>query len=324
MGAIIEKPGLLTTVQDLGRFGFQSDGIIVSGPMDSLSFRLANILIGNSERDAVLEITLIGPTIYFLVDTIIAICGGDLSPTINNKLCQLNKPLLIKKGDRLAFGSIQNGARCYIAFKGGIKINKVLASRSTCLPARFGGFKGRLLAKGDQLPIQPYKYDVPANWKLSSLFEKMLFNRTPIRFIQGRHYQLFTKESLDRFHNSSFTITKDANRIGYRLEGPELNLTEPQELFTEGVTFGSVQVPPNGRPIILMADHQTTGGYPKIAQICAVDLPRLAQLKPGDKVNFTEIPFQAAHQLIVEQKKQLDFIKRIVTDKWKQRGNFEC
>ncbi|MHC0035653.1 5-oxoprolinase subunit C family protein [Pseudoneobacillus sp. C159] len=316
MGALIEKPGLLTTVQDLGRFGYQRDGIIVSGPMDSLSMRLANILVGNSEKDAVLEITLIGPTILFLVDTIIAICGGDLSPTINNNFCNLNKPLIVKKGDCLAFGPNKKGSRCYIAFKGGINVNKVLGSRSTCLPARFGGFNGRPLEKGDRLPIKQTIQEITSNWRLSPRFKNILFNRDPIRFIKGRHYHLFTNESLHKFQASAFTVTKDANRIGYRLLGPELNLLKPQELLTEGVTFGSVQVPANGQPIILMADHQTTGGYPKIAQICSVDLPRLAQLKPGDDIYFTEISFQKAQLLVIEREKELSLIKRMVTEKW--------
>lgn len=322
MGIIVEKPGILTTVQDLGRVGYQRDGIIISGSMDSLSMKLANILLGNKLTDAVLEVTLIGPSLRFLEDTIIAICGGDLSPTINKKSISLNKPYIVNKGDILEFGFIQSGCRCYIAIKGGIQVEEVLGSKSTCLPAGFGGFQGRALQKGDIIPITSIKISntTKLNWRLSSQFDQFLHSNNPIRFFKGRHHHLFKEESKVAFQTESFVLTKDCNRMGYRLEGPKLSLINQQEFYTEGVAFGSVQVPSNGQPIILMADHQTTGGYPKIAQIISIDLPRLAQLKQGDSIHFSEITFIEAQQHVIDRENEIRALQKIVCEKWKGSG----
>jgi antagonist of KipI len=320
MGVMIHKPGLLTTVQDLGRLGYQRDGIIVSGPMDRLSMRLANLLVGNKDNDAVLEISFVGPSLEFLVDTIIAICGGNLSPSINNQLIPVNKPIFVKKGDILEFGAIQQGCRSYLAFKHGIQVENVLGSKSTCLPAGFGGLHGRPLKKGDILPVFqiPYKPFSKLNWNLSSYFDQFLFSNEPIRFIKGRQFDLFDDESITLFQKVSYVLTKDVNRMGYRLDGPKLSLIKAQEIVTEGVTFGSVQIPSSGQPIILMADHQTTGGYPKIAQIISSDLPRLAQLKPGDTITFSELSLSKAQQLAFKRENQIRALQKIVYEKWRE------
>jgi antagonist of KipI len=321
MGVNVLKPGLLTTVQDLGRYGYQQQGIIVSGAMDTLSMRLANLLVGNSDNEPVLEITMIGPTLTFSVDTIIAVCGGNLSPTINKQPISLNKPILVKKGDCLEFGKIVTGCRSYISFFGGIQVEPVLASKSTCLSAGFGGFQGRPLRKGDVLPVNSSsKLEDKLRWKLSNHFISNLFPSSAIRFIKGRQYDLFRKECINKFVTDSFTLTKDANRMGYRLEGPMLNLNIQQEILTEGVTFGSVQVPSNGQPIILMADRQTTGGYPKIAQVISIDLPRLAQLKPGDTIQFAEVSLKDSQQLALCRENELRALRKIFSKKWKVSG----
>jgi antagonist of KipI len=322
MGVTVLKAGLLTTVQDLGRYGYQRAGIIVSGAMDSLSLRLANLIVGNEGQAAGLEVTLIGPSLRFNVNCIIAICGGNLSPTINKKGISLNKPITVRKGDQLEFGQPKYGSRCYIAFKGGIQIQQLLGSASTCLPAQFGGFNGRPLQKGDKLPILDLSYNKlnKLNWKLSSYFDSLLFNSEPIRFLKGRQYHLFNEESIRLFHTSSFSLTKDINRMGYRMNGPSLRLSNQQELLTEGVAFGTIQVPTNGQPIILMADRQTTGGYPKIAQVISVDLPRLAQLKTGDSINFAEVSIFEAQKLALNRENELRLLQKIVLAKWKVSG----
>ncbi|WP_442594059.1 biotin-dependent carboxyltransferase family protein [Neobacillus sp. D3-1R] len=320
MGVIVKKPGLLTTVQDLGRTGYQRDGIMVSGVMDTLSMKLANILIGNKETEAVLEITLIGPTLIFSVNTLISICGGNFSPTINGIPVAMYKPLIVQKGDTLEFGTVQQGSRCYIAFKGGIPVQKVLGSKSTCIPAKFGGFNGRPLLKNDLLPIKDFSISPnrKLNWRISSNFSQLLFKEEPIRFIKGRQHALFTEESIKTFKTKSFILTKDSNRMGFRLQGPDLTLRKQQEMITEGVAFGSVQVPANGQPIILMADRQTTGGYPKIAQVIQADLPRLAQLNIGDSISFSEVTLVEAQQLALQQHYEIQVLKKIILAKWKE------
>jgi antagonist of KipI len=320
MGVTVLKSGLLTTVQDLGRYGYQRAGIIVSGAMDSLSFRLANLLVGNEIFAAGLEVTLIGPTLRFEVDSIIAICGGNFTPTINSEEIPLNKPIFVRKGDQLEFGTLQYGSRCYISFKGGILIDQVLGSRSTCLPANFGGIKGRALQKGDKLPLIDfsYKYSYKLSWSLSSYFDSLLFNNESIRFLKGRQYYLFNDESIRLFQTTSYSISNESNRMGYRMEGDSLHLSNQQELLTEGVAFGTVQVPANGQPIILMADRQTTGGYPKIAQVISVDLPRLAQLRPGDSIDFGEVSIFEAQNLALKRENELKALQKIILAKWKE------
>ncbi|WP_163100043.1 biotin-dependent carboxyltransferase family protein [Peribacillus alkalitolerans] len=320
MEVMVHKPGLLTTVQDIGRYGYQREGIIVSGAMDLLSMRLANLLVGNDEKEAVLEVTLVGPSLQFLVDSVIAISGGNLSPSINDNPVSINKPTFVKKGELLNFGKVVDGCRCYIAFKGGIQVDEVLGSKSTCLPARFGGMHGRALVKGDLLPIEEVHHKTPKkfNWMLSYRYFQTIFTSGPIRFIRGKQYDLFDVESRIKFQTTPFKFTKDSNRMGFRLHGSELQLTKKQEMITEGVTFGSIQVPPNGQPIILMADRQTTGGYPKIAQVISRDLPRLAQLKPGDSFFFTEISLKEAHQLAFEQENEIRSLQKIITAKWQE------
>jgi antagonist of KipI len=322
MGVTVIKSGLLTTVQDLGRYGYQRAGIIVSGAMDSLSFRLANLLVGNDVFAAGLEVTLVGPTLRFEVDSMIAICGGNFSPTINKEEILLNKPIYVKKGDHLEFGPPKYGSRCYIAFKGGIQIEQVLGSRSTCLPANFGGLNGRALRTGDELPLieLSYNYSFKTNWNLSCYFDSILFNTKPIRVLKGRQYHLFDDESLSLFHSASFSLTKDINRMGYRMDGPSLYLINQQELLTEGVAFGTIQVPANGKPIILMADRQTTGGYPKIAQVISADLPRLAQLKPEDSIHFVEVSIFEAQKLALDLENELKALRKIILAKWKGCG----
>ncbi|WP_071393974.1 5-oxoprolinase subunit C family protein [Bacillus tuaregi] len=322
----IIKPGLLTTIQDLGRFGYQKYGIITSGAMDSLSHRLANILVGNEESTATIEITLLGPIIQFKEDTLIAICGGNLSPSISNQPVRMWRPVFVKKGAVLKFGQPHSGCRAYLAIAGGFSIPTIMDSSSTYLRANLGGFQGRPLREGDLLhtvkkPDPTYKLlakwhnkenqapFIEAKWSISSQLIPKIEHFPVIRFITGRQTVLFTKESQEILSTGSFQITPQSDRMGYRLNGPPLELDKSVEILSEAVTFGTIQVPADGNPIILMADRQTTGGYPKIGEIASVDLSLLAQAKPLDTIHFKNISLEEAQLLLLEQESKIKQLK---------------
>ncbi len=330
----ILKPGLLTTIQDLGRYGFQKNGMIASGAMDPLAHRIANILVGNDETDPTLEITLLGPTIEFQQDALIAICGGDLSPKIGEKPVKLWRPLFIKKGTILHFTSCKTGCRAYLAVAGSFKIPSIMNSYSTYLRAGIGGYNGRALTKGDQINLGPKSQlssrilssfsekNNPSNisnagWTISKAIIPSYRPKPIIRVMQGRQYHLFKKYSQTKFFTEQYKITPQSDRMGYRLNGPTLALIQEEEMISEAVTFGTIQVPGDGQPIILLADRQTTGGYPKIAQIATVDLPLIAQAKPGDSISFMEITQQEAQLLYLSREKSIRQLKQGIT--WKYR-----
>lgn len=312
----IIKSGLQTTVQDLGRFGFQKYGVIASGAMDSFAHRIANLLTGNEENAASLEITLVGPVIQFEKDLFIALCGGDLSPKIDGEDVRMWRLLAVRKGSTLNFGQPRIGARCYLAVAGGIDVPEVMNSKSTYLRAEIGGFQGRSLKAGDQIltgPIAPELQNALSNstkgdfdWQIPPA---RYFEEPVVRMIKGRQFDLFSKDSKERIFTDSFTVSSHSDRMGYRLEGPGLALKNKAELISEAVAFGSIQVPADGNPIVLLADRQTTGGYPKIGQVASVDLPLISQLKPGERLRFKEISLEDAQQLFIEQEQQIRQLK---------------
>ncbi|MCR8846390.1 biotin-dependent carboxyltransferase family protein [Paenibacillus sp. SC116] len=316
MSLSIVRPGLLTTVQDLGRYGYQQQGVIVSGAMDTFALRAANILAGNVPGAAALEITLRGPMIRFEADALIAICGGDLSPTINGENVPSWRPVLVRAGEMLEFGDCRTGARTYLAVAGGIDVPMVLQSRSSYLRAGIGGHEGRALRAGDVLPVGAASnpavsymnqrsaalQGVPflvTSWFVGYTAQPAYRPEPVIRFVQGREFKKFTPDSREELVNRRFRVTPQSDRMGYRLEGAALRLESSDELLSEAVSFGTIQVPPDGNPIILMADRQTVGGYPKIAQVASVDLPVLAQIKPGERIRFAEISLEEAQQLYI-------------------------
>lgn len=313
---IICKPGLFTTIQDLGRYGYQKFGVVTSGAMDTLSHRIANLLVGNEEDSATLEVTLIGPVIQFQEDTLIAICGANLSPTIDGEPIPMFKPLIIKRKQRLRFGACLHGVRAYIAFGGGLNVPLVLKSSSTYVKGKMGGFQGRTVNVNDEIPIGPLSLSskkilnklllegIP-KWKV-----KTNLNNHVIRVTKGLQFHLFTKESQKRLYEYPFQITKNADRMGYRLSGPPLNLQSKKEMISEAVDFGTVQIMNDGMPVILLADRQTIGGYPKIAQVISIDLPKLAQMKPGDMIQFEEVSLKDAQNLLISQEKGLGILKK--------------
>jgi antagonist of KipI len=323
----VSKPGLLSTVQDLGRYGFQKFGVIVSGSMDPIAHRISNWLVGNDENEAVIEMTLTGPVLEFQENCLISICGGDLSPSIGGDPVPLWRSILVKKGSILKFGGCKSGTRAYLAIAGGIDVPSVMKSRSTYLRAGIGGFEGRNLNAGDTLEASPLRqnskdimdYLIPyledktfteIDWSISSEFIAIHRSRKVVRVIEGPEHNLFTEKSRQAFFGDPFKVSPQSDRMGYRLQGPQLSLKQATDMISEAVTFGTIQVPSDGNPIILLADRQTTGGYPRIGQVASVDLPLIAQTKPGEELSFTAITHEEAQKLLIDREKQLRHLKQ--------------
>ncbi|NRD76351.1 biotin-dependent carboxyltransferase family protein [Bacillus sp. BRMEA1] len=289
------KPGLQTTIQDFGRFGFQQYGISPSGAMDVFSLQIANILTGNPLGSAALEAVLAGPEIEILSDITVAICGGDFSPKVDGHEVLMWKSISLKKGQILSIGSCRQGARAYIAFSGGIDVPEILGSKSTFLNGGFGGLEGRALQSGDILLgnaaiMKPLKFLHP---ELIPTFHKTLH----LRVILGPHEKSFTKQSIQRFLNETYTLTPQSNRMGIQLKGPKLDHLLGPDIISDPVPFGGIQVPSSGQPIILMVDRQTTGGYTRIATVISADIPLLAQAVPDTKITFSTVSVEEAHRL---------------------------
>ncbi|MCM3760057.1 biotin-dependent carboxyltransferase family protein [Alkalihalobacillus oceani] len=325
MSILVEKPGLLTTVQDNGRIGFQKFGIIASGAMDRYALRAANVLLENDEYEAALEITLVGPTVTFTEDALIAICGADLSPMVEKKPVPMWRAVFVKKGTTLSFGAAKHGTRAYLAVAGGYDIPEVMNSRSTYLRAGIGGFEGRALKANDQLYIRKSNRqdrlealkqragEEPFCEATLPLFRyiRPSYETNPlIRVVKGMQADSFEQESIDAFYREPFKVLPQSDRMGFRLAGPPLRLKHKEQLLSEAVTFGSIQVPSDGNPIVLMADRQTTGGYHKIAQVITVDLPVMAQLNLGAEVRFKEVSLEEAQLLLLEQELNFEQLKQ--------------
>lgn len=320
MTARIVTGGLQTTIQDLGRVGHRREGVPAGGAMDRIALRLANMLIGNDEGSACLEAALIGPAIAFDEETLIALTGGDLEPTIDGHAVPMWHPLWVEPGTTLRFGRAKLGARTYVAVAGGIDVPRVFGSRSTYLRAAFGGCEGRALKSGDTLrsaaasPVaerlratlrSPGRRVVVARWSIATSVRPAYDDDVLVRVIAGAHFDALSVAARDSLFGATFRVSSSSDRMGYRLEGPDLALRCPLELLSEGVTFGTVQLPPGGAPIILMADAQTTGGYPRIAEVATVDLPLLAQLKPGDRLRFRLVSLDQAQAEYLEREREM-------------------
>ena len=331
----VVKPGLLTTVQDLGRYGYQKFGVIVSGAMDHFAHTIANYLVGNDANEATLEITLVGPELIFKNDALISICGANISPMINGKPVPTWHPIFLKAGCKLTFGPLRTGCRTYLAIAGGINIPEVMRSKSTYLRANIGGIKGRPLQKDDRISVgKPSKLGdiimeylqgkthedsfAIGSWTVPTHIYPWNNKEIHIRVMRGYQFSLFTKESQKEFFTSPYLVTSQSDRMGYRLDGPPLSLKVAKEMISEAVDYGTIQVPADGKPIILMADRQTTGGYPKIAQVASVDLPLVAQAKPGDKLFFHEISHEDAQRLYLERIMYLQQIQQSIQIKFQQ------
>jgi len=301
--------GMQTTVQDLGRVGYQAQGVPVGGAMDRVALRIANLLVGNEENCGALEATIIGPALRFDTDTLIALAGADLEATIEGVAIPLWHPVWAERGTTLRFGRAVDGCRTYIAIGGGVDVPLVFGSRSTYLRAKFGGHDGRALKSGDVLHAgTPSTISsriaaslagggrrfVVGRWSASPSLRPAYGRDVLVRVTPGAHHDALSDAGRETLATATFRVSSSSDRMGYRLEDAEVALTEPLEMLSEGTTFGTVQLPPGGAPIVLMADAQTTGGYPRVAEVITVDLPIVAQLKPGDRLRFRLVSLDEA------------------------------
>jgi biotin-dependent carboxylase-like uncharacterized protein len=308
----VDQPGMFTLVQDLGRYGWQRFGVPANGAMDERAHRIANALVGNDDDAATLECTLTGPTLRFTRNTMIAIAGADMVVTADGKRVPAHRAVMLRRGVVLAFGERRQGARAYLAVRGGFDTEVVMGSRSTFVRGGYGGVDGRPLRRGDRVPVATAQED-----QLS--LERMLVQSglpfvearavnlpahaaetQPIRVMRGPQWRNFSLAARRAFIREPFVISTQSDRMGYRLDGPELALTQPLEMISEACDFGTVQVPPSGHPIVLMADRQSAGGYPKIAYVISTDLPLLAQAMPGDSLRFTPVSLRQAERARME------------------------
>jgi antagonist of KipI len=289
----VAEPGLLTTVQDCGRWGHQDQGVPVAGPMDAVSYRLANLLVGNQPDCATLEVTLVGPMLEFLSETTVAVAGAEFELWLDAAPMPTNTPRQVGRGSRLRFGRRGSGARAYLAVAGGIDVPPVLGSRSTDLASSLGGLSGRPLRGGDVLRLGqgtgPHVTRVPPGASVT-----LPRGGATVRVLAGPDQDWLDRRSMDVFEQARFTLGPESNRMGYRLRGPSLDLVHTEPLLSSATPVGTIQVPPSGQPILLMADRQTTGGYAAIATVISADLPVAGQLAPGDWIAFEVCDRRAA------------------------------
>jgi len=299
----IIRPGLLTTIQDLGRYGHQASGVPVAGPMDTFSHRLANQLAGNDPDAATLEVTLIGPELIAEVDTTMAIAGAQFEVTCGDRAVATGASFTVQGGQRIKFGRVLQGARAYLAVAGGVQTRPVLGSRATHLVSRMGGLEGRALVAGDRVPIAAAATPRPARKSIGLTLPSN--GRSSLRVMPGPQADWFHSDALKTMTGGSFRISPRSNRMGYRLEGPPLARLREGELISEPLGIGAIQVPAAGEPILLMADRQTAGGYPKIGYVITADLPLAGQLAPGDFIDFVLCSRQEAVAALIARERQL-------------------
>lgn len=299
----IRRPGILTTVQDLGRVGPRSLGINPNGVMDRTATRLINTLLGNDENEAVLEMHFPAAEIEFDAECSFAIGGADFSARLNEEAIRNWSSFAAGKGDVLRFTKPGSGTRAYLAVTGGLAIDPWLGCRSTNMVAEAGGFTGRKLKSSDRIELRG-----PLRVKPHTIAPSVIpkYSRFPtVRIAKSGEFDLLTAISERAFLNDGFTVTNESNRMGYRLSGHPLHLLHKKEMVSAAVTFGTIQLLPDGQLIVLMADHQTAGGYPRIANIISADLPLLAQLGTNDRVSFHLVSIEDAEHLVAEFERDL-------------------
>lgn len=324
----ILRAGLSTTIQDRGRKHRRHLGIPVGGAMDLMSHDLANSLVGNPDDAAALEMTLTGDEIEFPHDTLIAITGADMQPVISHadgtqRAVAQHCPIVVRSGGRIRFQAARRGCRCYVAIAGGMNVPVVLGSRSTLIRAAFGGQCGRRLVAGDELPTG----DVPGPSR--SLLNALIHDAPPaspvlqprwfvrpeelpnsdiatLQIIPGSHTSSLSKAEWENLQDINFVVSSQSDRMGFRLTGHKLTMTKREELQSEGVAPGTIQLPPDGNPILLMADCAPTGGYPRIGHVITADLGSAAQMRPGQSVRFVSITIEQAQMLVRQQRDRLN------------------
>lgn len=313
------KPGLLTTPQDAGRRGFAHLGVGCAGAFDLPAFRLANALAGNPPDACALEITLLGPTLKFHADAWLALAGAPVAAHADEQPVPKWAPLFVRKDSTLAFGAMGQGCRAYLAVHGGFDFKPVLGSRSLDVNAALGPLE-RSLRRGDILKAGQSHRGVPATFKWS-INPRPWFDDNqdrPLRLMPGTHARLLDSKSRTALYSRSFRIAADSNRVGCRLEGHTLELSESIEMVSEASVAGTLQLPPSGQPIALGVEHPVSGGYPRIGQIIAADLPRLAQCRPGDALRFAPCTLEEARQVLRERDQQLREMETLIANRLKQ------
>lgn len=296
-------PGMLTTIQDCGRWGWQSRGVPVAGPMDPYSHRLGNALVCNESNAAVLEITLVGPAVELDDERIVAVTGADFDLTVDGRAVPVSEPFVVPAGAVLRVGARRRGARAYLAIEGGIAVPPVLESRSTHLPSAMGGLDGRPLRPGDRLPLgkrgrESFRGALSGQKGRES-------GRATVRVLPGPQLDRFASDALDILRSAPYVLDAHSNRMGFRLRGPTLRHAGGAEMLSDATTMGAIQVPADGQPILLMADRQTTGGYPNIATVISADIGLAGQLAPGDSISFVVSTLREAMAALIAQEQTL-------------------
>ena len=291
------SPGLFTTVQDRGRYGYQRFGVPVSGGMDEFALRSANLLVGNDQGDACLELTVLGPTVRFLENARISVTGADLTGMLDGSPLPRWRAVEVAKGGDLSFRSMQDGMRAYLAVAGGIDVPVVMGSRSTYVPSGIGGFEGRALAAGDTVSVLPTDPARPTlRRRLPRGYAAPVYGEHhEIRVVLGTQADAFEQDAIDTFLGTAFTVALDSDRMGYRLEGAVVRHSTSPDIVSDGNAPGAIQVPGNGVPTVLLADRGTTGGYTKIATVISADLGRIAQAVPGQTVSLRSVELEEAN-----------------------------
>ena len=305
MNVRVIKPGMLTTIQDRGRWGLQSRGVPIAGPMDPVSHRLANALVGNEADAAALEITLLGPELEFEGERVVAVAGAEFDMTLDNRPVPMHAPFIVSAESRLRFGARRLGARAYLAIAGGIAIPPTLGSRSTHLISAMGGLDGRALKAGDRLPLGAAS---PARRSAAALAEPLVplpDHHARIRVLRGPQAEYFNADALDVLQSRPYVVGQNSDRMGFRLDGPRLVHARGADIISDATPLGVLQVPASGQPILLMADRQTSGGYPKIATVISADVSVAGQLGPGDTIEFTVCEPREAMAALIAQERAL-------------------
>jgi len=324
MTVIVTRAGFLTSVQDLGRTGFREFGVSLSGAVDSFGLRVANLLVGKDEDTAGVEITFGGVQLQFQDERFVAWCGGEFDVHVGSIAFPAGHTCFVTAGEEVKFGRPKVGCRCWLAISGGIDVDPVLGSRSTDLRAGFGGLEGRTLRDGDVVRL--------AKWRGTSAFDKATADKQTavrgisswtaphdwvsparhdpiLRFVRGADWGRFDASTLERLTSETFTVSPDSDRMGVRFESSESKRMDTSDLISEAVAPGTIQVPPSGKPILLLGDCQTIGGYPRIAHVITVDFGIAAQLRAVDHVRFSEVSLTDAHRLLLERERQLELFR---------------
>lgn len=309
----ILKPGVITMVQDLGRTGYLGSGMPGGGAMDRLALRVANLLVENPVGAAGLETWMAGPVLLFRTEALVAVCGASFAGV------PAWQPFVVKAGEMLSLAELESGCRGYMAVAGGLVVPLVMGSASTYLRAGLGGHEGRALRKGDRMLVGPSAVIVQGqvdHWHISPTVLPAYSTQPVVRVTRGAQWEWFTEETQYKLFGARYSVLPKSDRMGLRLLGAQLALKAPREMKSEAVAFGSIQVPPEGQPIVLMADRQTIGGYPKIAEVISVDLPLLAQLRPGDRVLFTHVSLDEAQALYLAEEHALSRLHEGLAEKF--------